>query len=297
VSEAFPAAQVSAFKSNKANVQAILLLQKGRVFEAESILKAALQSDPKNPFLLDSMGYALEAEGDLQGALRYYSAAASLQSDERVLLTPRVKWRGRKISDIAAESAKSVSETIAKGEDTDAQVARLNLRGVSALNHNDPASAQKFFREAYKLDPNNAFTLNNIGYISELNGDRESAQMYYEAAGSAAATSERVTYATRRDAEGRRVGSLAAGNQDDVESALSAIQSMKRRRTRQPIELKRRDESIVTEPAPKQQAPLSVQPPPLPPLPLPNANQAPSGVQPLAPRAPSSPPNEDRPPQ
>ena len=295
VSDAFPTAEASAFKSNRANVQAIVLLEKGRVFEAESILKAALQVDPKNPFLLDSLGYVMESEGDLQSALRYYSSAASLHSEERVLLTPRIKWRGRSISDVAAQSAKAVNETMAKGEETSAQVARLNLRGVSALNHNDPTSAQKFFVEAYKLEPSNAFTLNNLGYVAEMNGDRESAQMYYEAAASAAEAGDRVTYATRREAEGRRVGALAMGNQEDVESALNAIRDVKRR-TRRPIELKRRDETSVPENAPNQQAPLSVQPPSLPPPQLPDSMQAPSSAQPSAPNVPSSPP-QDRPPR
>src|SRR5215470_3965324 len=282
VSEAFPTNEAAAFKSNRANVQAIVLLEKGRIFEAESILKAALQADPRNPFLLDSIGYALEAEGDLQSALSYYSSAASQHSDERVLLTPRAKWRGRSISDVAAQSAKAVNETISKGEDTNSQVARLNLRGVSALNHNDPQSAQKFFHDAYRLDPNNAFTLNNIGYVAELNGDQESAQMYYEAAGSAVQAADRVTYATRREAEGRRVGSLAMGNQEDVESALNAIRDVKRR-TRKPIELKRRDETNVPANGPKQQPPLSVQPPPLPPPELPDRNRVPTSVQPSPP--------------
>jgi Flp pilus assembly protein TadD len=293
VSDAFSALDAVGFQSNRANVQAIVLLEKGRIFEAESILKAALQGDPKNPFLLDSLGYVMESEGDLQSALRYYSSAASLHSEERVLLTPRPKWRGRPISEVAAQSAREVSETIAKGEDTDAQVARLNLRGVSALNHNDATSAQKFFADAYKLDPGNAFTLNNIGYVSELNGDRESAQMYYEAASSAGEAGARVTYATRRDAEGRRVGNLAAGNQEDVENALNAIRDAKRR-TRKPIELKRRDESSVLEDAPDQQAPLNVQPPPLPPLQLPDSNPTPN-QQPSAPEAQSPPPQNGPP--
>jgi len=47
VNEAFPASQAPAFMSNKANVRAIVLLEKGRVFEAESILKAAVQADPR----------------------------------------------------------------------------------------------------------------------------------------------------------------------------------------------------------------------------------------------------------
>ena len=36
--------------------------------------------------------------------------------------------------------------------------------------------------QAYQKDAQNAFTLNNLGYVSELAGDRESAEMYYEAA-------------------------------------------------------------------------------------------------------------------
>ena len=41
-------------------------------------------------------------------------------------------------------------------------------------------TADADFRKAYALDPNNAFTLNNIGYVSELEGDQETAQFYYE---------------------------------------------------------------------------------------------------------------------
>jgi len=293
LSEALPASLASAFKSNKANVQAIVLLEKGRVFEAESLLKAAVQADPNNPFLLDSLGYAAESDGDLESALRYYSASASLHSDERVLLTPRPKWRGRAISEVAAQSANAVSEAIAKGDNTNARVARLNLRGVSALNHNDALGAQKFFTEAYRLDPTNAFTLNNIGYVAELNGDRETAETYYEAASSAAEASERVTYATRPDAEGRKVGALAGDNQEAVESTLKAIQEVKRR-ARRPIELKRRDETSVPENVPGQQPPLGVNPPPLPPLQLPDRIEAPQSAQPSPAEPPSLP--QDRPP-
>jgi len=295
VNEAFPASQAPAFMSNKANVRAIVLLEKGRVFEAESILKAAVQADPKNPFLLDSLGYAMESEGDLESALRYYLAAASLHSDERVLLTPRKRWRGRAISEVAVQNAKAVSETMAKGEGTDARATRLNLRGVAALNHNDTLSAQKLFAEAYTLDPKNAFTLNNIGYVAELNGDRETAEMYYEAASSAAEASERVTYATRLDAEGRKVGALAGDNQEDVDSALKAIREVKRR-ARRPIGLTRRDETSVPENAPRQQPPLGVKPPPLPPLQLPDRTEAPKSLQPSPPADPSS-LQQERPPE
>jgi Tfp pilus assembly protein PilF len=64
----------------------------------------------------------------------------------------------------------------------EAATARLNLRGVAALNDNNPSAAREFFLQAYRRDARNAFTLNNLGYVAELAGDRESAEMYYEAA-------------------------------------------------------------------------------------------------------------------
>jgi Flp pilus assembly protein TadD len=283
VNMAFQSSQTSGFQGNKANFQALTLLEKGRVFEAEKVLKDAIQSGPKNPFLLDSLGFVMESEGDLQSALQYYTDAANLHSDERVLLTPQKKWRGKTISEIAAHNAEEVRQSIEKGEDTAAQVARLNLRGVAALNHNDASDARKFFAEAYQIDPQNAFTLNNLGYIDELSGDRETAEMYYEAARVARQANERVTYATRADAEGRRVGPLAETNQDAVEVTLKAIQQRKRQ-SRRPVQLIVRSNGV--QPAanePKQPPPIGVPTPPLPPPRLPDRDTAPQEKQPSAP--------------
>ncbi len=300
VNMAFQSSKTSVYQGNKANFQAMTLLEKGRVFEAERVLKDAIQSNPKNPFLLDSLGFVMESQGDLQSALQYYTEAADLHSDERVLLTPQKRWRGKTISEIAAHNAEEVKQSLAKGEDTVTQVARLNLRGVAALNHNNAADARKFFAEAYRIDPQNAFTLNNLGYIDELNGDRETAEMYYEAARVARQANERVTYATRPDAEGRRVGPLAESNQDAVEVTLKAIQQRKRQ-ARRPVQLVVRSASV--QPAgnePKQQAPIGVPTPPLPPPRLPDRDTAPQGQQPSAPsnqpRVQPSAPNPQPPP-
>lgn len=283
VNMAFQSSQGSEYPGNKANFQAMTLLEKGRIFEAETVLKNALRTDSKNPFLLDSLGYVMESEGDLQSALQYYSESANQHSDERVLLTPLKKWRGKSISEIAAHNAEMVQDAVNNGEDIGSQVARLNLRGVSALNHNDRRDAQKFFFDAYKLDPQNAFTLNNMGYIDELNGDRETAEMYYEAARTAREANQRVTYATRADAEGRKVGPLAESNQGAVDSTLKAIQEIKRR-TRHPIQLTLRETGApapLTQP--KQQPPIGVPTPPLPPPKLPDRDVAPQETRPSPP--------------
>ena len=271
--EAFRQVQNSDQELSRLNERAIVLLRDGHIFEAKNLLQSALPRHPNDPFLLNNLGYAMETVGDVEGALRCYSEAASLQSTKRVVVTPRVKWRGRPVSEVARENAVAMSEQIARGEGVDATTARLNLRGVAALNDNNPSVAKGFFLQAYQQDARNAFTLNNLGYIAELAGDRESAEMYYEAARAGRDANAKVSYSTRRDAEGQKIDKLADDNQLDVEATLKAVQEMKRREQR-PIELKRRDavpENSEQESTPV--PPIGVQAPALPTLPPPTSQQ------------------------
>ena len=271
--DAFRQIQSSDHQVSKINEEAIVLFQQGGVLQARNLLRSALTRHPRDPFLLNNLGFAMESIGDLKGALRCYSEAASLRSTERVVVTPRLKWRGRPVSEVASQNAESVSRLIARGEDVEAASARLNLRGVAALNDNNPSAAREFFLQAYQQDPQNAFTLNNLGYIAELAGDGETAEMYYEAARSGRDATARVTYATRKDAEGRKIDNLSDDNQLDAESTLKAIQEAKRREGK-PIELKRRDAvASSTERDRTPVPPIAVPPPGLPPLYPPNGEQ------------------------
>jgi Flp pilus assembly protein TadD len=271
--EVFRQVQDSDREISKINEQAIVLMQQGRVFEARNLLRSALPRYSQNPFLLNNLGYAMESIGDLEDALRYYSAAASVHSTEPVIVTPRAKWRGRPISEVAAANADAVNSLIAAGEGAEAAAARLNLRGVAALNENNPSAARQFFLQAYQRDAQNAFTLNNLGYITELEGDWESADVYYEAARTGRDASDRVSYSTRRDAEGQRIDNLADNNQSSVESTLKAQQE-RRRRSHEPVELiPRNAASGITEQNAKPVPPVGVPAPPLPPLPPPNSDQ------------------------
>jgi hypothetical protein len=187
------------------------------------------------------------------------------------VVTTRVKWRGRPISEVAAGNAAEVSQQIARGEGVEATTARLNLRGVAALNDNHPLVAREFFLQAYHQDAQNAFTLNNLGYLAESDGDRESAEMYYEAARSGGDAKARVSYSTRRDAEGQKIDNLADNNQSDVEATLKAVQEAKRR-ARRPIELKRRDGVSANSEQDATPVPaIGVQAPALPALPPPSS--------------------------
>jgi Flp pilus assembly protein TadD len=58
-------------------------------------------------------------------------------------------------------------------------VQRLNRRGVEAIKKHEYKNAESLFYKAYLYDPADPFTLTNLGYVSELEGDLERAQKFY----------------------------------------------------------------------------------------------------------------------
>ena len=113
------------------------------------------------------------------------------------------------------------------------------------MNQNDWAAARKDFLHAYALDPTSAFTLNNLGYVSEKDGDLESAQFYYEKAQRADNAGTRIGFATQLSAEGKILDAVATDSNDKVDDALE-IYSQQRRRQGGPIELTPRGNSGIT---------------------------------------------------
>jgi Flp pilus assembly protein TadD len=249
VSQVAGHADANNLQVNRMNVQAVGLLSKDRGPEADVVLTKALAVDPKNPFTLNNLGYAKEKEGELESALDYYRQSANQNSKEPIVVTLTKDWRGQPISAVAAENAKKVSKLLQKEtrEDRSVQVARLNLRGVSALNRNDKEDARRDFQQAYKLDPADAFTLNNMGYLAEMEGDRETAQFFYDKAQQARHADHRVTLATRKDIEGEKVARAAEGSQAKVEEKMAA--DLEKRRGQGPPQLKRRGNPPVNQPA------------------------------------------------
>jgi len=232
---------------NRYNVEAMGLIMKDRAPEADLVLQKALALDSKNPFTMNNLGFAREKEGEFQDAMKYYNTAAASGSNEPVVVTLNRDWRGKPISEVASENARKLQRLISRTEDTRSQVARLNLRGVSAINRNEKRKAREYFEHAYKLDESNAFTLNNMGYLAELDGDRETADYYYAKAREADLKDARVTVATRRDAEGQKVGEVADVNGQIVNEAFREEIEAKRRQGG-PIVLRRRDNTPVMDP-------------------------------------------------
>jgi len=149
-------------------------------------------------------------------------------------------WRGKPVSKMAAESARRLEERIQKMDAAETQAAMFSLRGVFATNKNDWLEARQDFLQAYSLDPTGAFSLNNRGYVAEMDGDLESAQFFYDRARKAGDSSSRVGLATLQSAEGKRLFTVAGDSNQQVDGELDKYSEDRHRQTG-PIELTPRD--------------------------------------------------------
>jgi Flp pilus assembly protein TadD len=232
---------------NHDNVEAVRLLSQGRGVEADLLLQKSLKTDPNNIFTLNNLGVAKEMEGESQEALRFYDSAAAQTAEATAVVTLSREWRGKPVAEMAAQNAKSLRTRLENQMTLETRMAELNTRGVSAINRNELKTAEQDFLKAYELDPNNAFANNNIGYLSEIEGDRETAQFFYDRAQQLGGASMQVGLATRSSAEGQRLGQVASDNDSKVEAKVE-VERNARRQQREPILLRRRDNTVVQEP-------------------------------------------------
>jgi Flp pilus assembly protein TadD len=256
---------------NHINVQAVALLSENRNSEAENLLQRALTMDSRNPFTLNNLGVAKESVGDYDSALKYFDQAAAVRSSEPVVVTLDRSWRGKSVSDMAADSANRLKKRLENTDTPEAQAALLTVRGVAAINRNDWQAARKDFLKAYSLDPNSAFSLNNLGYVSERDGDLETAHLFYTKAQNADDAGAQVGLASDSAADGQKLGVVTAASNQKVGVALDQY---RQQRHAEPgnVELERRDGTPVDNSAPPQapsntpsgtpQAPATQPPPP-----------------------------------
>lgn len=216
---------------NRMNIEAIELLSDGRGFEAEALLERALKLEPQNPFTLNNLGVASESVGDYEGALRYYDDAAALRSTEPIVVTLEPAWRGKPVSQTAARGAQNLRRQMRSINLSQARAAMLGLRGVSEVNQNEWEAARKDFLDAYKLNPYSAFTLNNLGYVAEKEGDLETAQFFYARSRRASDAGARIGLATQAWAQGQRLTAVAANSTHNVAGELQNYTEDRRSQT------------------------------------------------------------------
>lgn len=218
----------ASMRLNRRNVEAIELLIHGRSFEAAELLRHTLALDPNNPFTLNNLAVAEEADGDLEGAARDYQAAVDTRSSSSIVVSPTKSWRGKPVVTLASDSLRRVHQRLlAEGADH-ARATMLTVRGVMAANADDWEMAESDFKQAYFLDPLNAFSLNNLGYIAERDGDPETAQFYYASALRAGNAKARIGLATSEAAQGQHLSKVDDTTRQAVGAQIDAYSRMRR---------------------------------------------------------------------
>src|SRR6202140_3845897 len=89
-------------------------------------------------------------------------------------------------------------------------VQRLNREGVEAVRKHNYKKAEQLFYKAYLFDPDDPFTLNNLGYVSELQGQIDRAQRYYELAAKENNSETVIALASTRNLEGHKLSDVTS---------------------------------------------------------------------------------------
>jgi len=167
---------------------------------AKKLFYKAYLIDPDDPFTLNNLGYMAEIEGDSDRARRFYALSAELGSDAIIDKSNNDQLIGKAVSTVAGQA-----------EDKGIKIHRLNNEAIALLEKDRAPEADLVLQKALTIDSQNPFTLNNLGYAKEKEGEVEAAYQFYTAAANRG-SQEKVEVAIDKDWRGRAISDVAHDN-------------------------------------------------------------------------------------
>jgi Flp pilus assembly protein TadD len=193
---------------NRDGVDAI---RKQQYEKAEELFYKAYLYDPSDPFTLNNLGYIAELQGQFERAQRFYQLAAEQGTNASIDMSNEKQLDGQRM--------KAALDSL---QDMPMRLNRMNFDAMTLLSQNRTSEAINLLQSARRLDPNNAFTLNNLGVASEASGDYDLALRYYAAA-AAARSSQAAVITTTGAYRGQPVSQMAAANQQRLEQRMEDL--------------------------------------------------------------------------
>ena len=193
---------------NREGVEAV---KKHQYDKAESLFYKAYLYDPADPFTLNNLGYISEMQGQLDRASKFY-ARASEQSCSATIDKSNAKTLEGKPMEYAFKGL----------NDIPMRVNRMNVDAIALLALSRGFEAIALLRETLSLEPQNAFTLNNLGVAHETIGDYDNALKYYGLAVDAH-SSEPVVVTLDRSSRGKTVSNMAAESAHRLEARIQKM--------------------------------------------------------------------------
>ena len=167
---------------------------------AEALFYKAYLYDPADPFTLNNLGYVSELEGDLERSQKFYGLAAEQASNASIDRSNTKHLEGKPMRD-----------ALVNLQDTSMRVNQKNIIAMQLLAKNRGFEAVAMLKQILPLEPQNAFTLNNLGVASEATGDFNGALRYYLTAASLN-SAEAAAVTPDRSWQGKSVSEMAAAS-------------------------------------------------------------------------------------
>lgn len=195
------------------NREGVDAVQKHQYEKAESFFYKAYLYDPADPFTLNNLGYISELQGELDRAKTFYTRAAEQTSSATIDKSNTKNLEGKPME----YAFKSV-------HDVPMRVNRMNVDAIRLLAESRGFEAIALLRETLSLDPQNPFTLNNLGVAHEAIGNYEDALKYYGSAAEAH-SSEPVVVTLDRSWIGISVSAMAAESARRLDARIQRMDS------------------------------------------------------------------------
>jgi Flp pilus assembly protein TadD len=142
------------------NREGVVAVQKREYGKAADLFYKAYLYDPADPFTLNNLGYISELQGQLDRADKFYKLASEQGSTANIDL-----------SNIKHLQGMPMSTAFASLQETPTRVNRMNVDAIHLLSQNRGGEAITLLEQARSLDPQSAYTLNNLGVAYESMGD------------------------------------------------------------------------------------------------------------------------------
>ena len=186
-------------------------VEKHKYEKAEALFFKAYLYDPADPFTLNNLGYVSELLGQVDRAADYYKLATEQGCEAVIDRSSDKKLKGKPMMD-ALGTIKNLPM----------RMNRVNTYAIQLLSQGRAFEAQAVLEQLLPQDPNNAFTLNNLGVAAEATGDLESALKYYDAAAATHAT-QPVVVSLKRSSRGRAISAVAANSAADLRMKMATM--------------------------------------------------------------------------
>jgi Flp pilus assembly protein TadD len=185
---------------NRDGVEAV---KKHEYEKAQAIFYKAYLYDPGDPFTLNNLGYVSELLGDTAGAQKFYTLASEQGCDAVVDISSARDLKGKPMTYAFSD--------LSNVKDVHMRVDHMNVQAVDLLSEDRNFEANRLLRQAAVLEPQDAFTLNNLGVAAEAMGDFADALKYYDEVASLE-SKEPIVVTLKRSLRGKPVSEAAASS-------------------------------------------------------------------------------------